>query len=291
MTEQGWTPPRSRVNPATGSDWFGRDASAWPWRPYRSASTRSIATIAALAANGILAAIATLHALGSLDLIDRYLAGTATDADLVAFDDLFAQIGLLQTVAFFVAAIAWLAWQSRSLDNESALRIGPPEVSPRWSIATWFIPFVNLVMPYRTMRGLYRHHHGGSSSGLRLVQAWWAAYLVSNIGANVAGRVWVLVDDPASFEQGLLVWAASDFLTVTAAMLAIVLVRDIQARADRLATLAGPTLSTPPGTEDAAPVAPVASAGSVAEHLAPTPAVDPATATSVEPTAAEAGSP
>ena len=64
---------------------------------------------------------------------------TTTPASLV--------VGLL----FIAAAIVALVWQHRAASAGRALGI-PSGMSPAWGVGCWFVPIVNLWMPYLAVR-------------------------------------------------------------------------------------------------------------------------------------------
>lgn len=225
--------------------------------PFRSARTRARVLLALLGLNLFAGVLTGLHALQGKGLLAGYLEGTATLAELEAFDALFANSGFIESGLFIVTAITWLAWQSRSVDNIDALGVGPSEFTPRWSIGWWFIPFANIVMPYRVHRDLQRRYQVAFAGGL--VLAWWLLYLTMSLASNVAGRIWLAAESYDEVQTGLTLWAGASALTVVAALLAIIVVRRFQAAADVLAAgvARAPILAPEPEpTFDADPAAP-----------------------------------
>lgn len=209
------------------------DATPVATSPFRSAGTRARVLLALLGMNLVIGVLTALHALQGKGLMASYVEGTATDAELEAFDTLFASSGIVESGLFIVTAITWLAWQSRSVDNIGALGVGPSKFTPRWSIGWWFLPFANLVMPYRVHRDLQRRYQVALAGGL--VMAWWLLYLAMSIVSNAAGRIWLAAESYDEVQAGLTLWAVSSGLTVVAAFLAIIVVRRFQAAADVLA--------------------------------------------------------
>lgn len=134
-----WVPPADTISPE-------------PRRP-RSGRLRSRVAIATLAVAGVLGLIASIQDIGGLGVIDRAEAGTLTVAEAEEFDSTFSSMGVLQTAAFVLAAIAYLAWLSRSVDNVPGLGGGKPVATPAWSIGWWFIPFANLFQAVPGRRG------------------------------------------------------------------------------------------------------------------------------------------
>jgi hypothetical protein len=174
--------------------------------------------------------------------LEAYDSGQASDADLERFDAVFGGFGLMETGVFILTAIAWLAWQSRTIDNEAPLGIGPSPWSPAMSIVWWFIPFANLVQPYRIHRDMWIRYVG--ATGVRLVLWWWVAYLGSSLITNAAGRIWLAAETLEAVKVGLLIWLVADVANALAVFPALRLVTRIQRGAESLA--ATPIEPVPP---------------------------------------------
>jgi uncharacterized protein DUF4328 len=202
---------------------------------------------------GIVDAINVVLDLSFFPLLDRAEAGLVSDAEANAFDSTVALGGLAQFVLLVGTAIAFLAWLSRIVENIPRLGGGQPLASPRAAIGWWFVPFANLVQPFRIVADAYRRLAPAKPApGLWLVTLWWLLWVVGNLVGNVALRV-VLQENPtiADLRREFLAYAVSDVLTAVAAALAVVMVRRMQRWADdRAATASGlpmpNTLVVPP---------------------------------------------
>jgi hypothetical protein len=132
--------------------------------------------------------------------------------------------GLLQFAAIIVTAVLFCQWWHRMV--RQAHRSGlAQDVTPGWAVGYWFIPFVNLVRPYRIARAV--------SDGLDAaapVSAWWTCWIISNVLANVSARMgWG--ETPASVAQAATVIGLfGSFFSVPAALLGLQVVKRIQAR-------------------------------------------------------------
>lgn len=216
----------------------------------RSARTRSRLAIAALAISAVVAVLAFMIDLTGLGVIDRLAAGELALVEAEAFDSSFASMGLIQAGAFILTGIAFLAWLSRSVDNVPALGGGTPMVTPAWSIGWWFIPFANLVMPFRIVADLYRRMASGSV-GVGLVLAWWALWVTANVVSLVAGASWTNALEPGELRSALTTYAVSDILDLPTALLAILIVTRIQGWADARSAPPTPTVTGAPPVEAA----------------------------------------
>lgn len=248
MTEPSTTDQPPPEPALTG--WVAPAAAPIAASPYRSAGTRARWLVGLLIANGVASVIAVVLTLSGKGTIVAFEAGAADVADLDAFDSAFASIGVLQVLLYIVTAVVWLAWQSRSVDNESALGVGPSSITPRRSIGWWFVPLANLVMPYRVHREMHDRYHQGVATTGRIVVAWWLAWLLENLVTSIVGRVWIAAETFPELQSGLSLWVVSDLMGVVTAALAVILVRGIQGRANILAV----TPAAPATSSSAAPV-------------------------------------
>jgi hypothetical protein len=148
-----------------------------------------------------------------------------------------------------VSAIALLAWLSRAVDNVYWLTARAPRHSPREAIGWWFVPFANLVVPYRIVNET-AEDMGAPSSTKNLIIAWALLY----VGTGFATRL-ITATPPDTIPElrSLTVWlVVLVVLQVVAGCLLLVVVERVERAAQRLAR--GEAVSAP----QAAPAQPVA---------------------------------
>jgi hypothetical protein len=235
----------------------------WASPGYRSARTRSRWAVGGLAVAGFSAFAAMGQAINGFKIIDDAAAGTLTDAAAEAFDRNTSSVSSFGLVVVIATALLFLAWLSRSVENVPPLRGGTPKESPRASIIWWFIPFASFVMPYRVVADLYRRMLSTARPGdasVAIVVIWWLCFL----GQGLLGRLSSLlpVTTLAALRESVSLSLASSTVELTAAVLAIVVVRRIQHGADRRAgelglgpVVAGPAWPTAPADQQADPSA------------------------------------
>jgi hypothetical protein len=204
-------------------------------RPFRSAAARARWLLVLLAINLAVAIVSVMIALSGKGALAAFEAGEAGLTRLESFDSAFAITGQVELLVYLAAAIAWLAWQSRTIDNEAPLGLGPSRYTPRWSIGWWFVPFANLVMPYLVHRDIDARYSGGVRSDRWLLTGWWIVFIVGGIISNVVGRIWLAAESIEELQSGLTLWVVSDLVGALSAVLAILLVRQIQSRAAGIA--------------------------------------------------------
>jgi hypothetical protein len=135
----------------------------------------------------------------------------------------------LLTAARTLVLVVFIVWLYLARDNFDR-RGGGSEWSKGWTIGGWFVPIANLGIPNRVVADVHRRSAPDRTEPSdRLVNAWWAALLVSFIGyteTTTYADGAVTVYTPAGF--GLLAGGAG----ILAAVLGVVLVRRVSAWQD-----------------------------------------------------------
>ena len=116
--------------------------------PYRSGATRARVATWLLIAIGLVAAVAAAIGIYGITAIAGAGDGSSDAGGLTVFTSAYALASYVFIALEVATAVAFLAWQSRAVDNVAALGGGKPVFSPRWSILLWFIPFANLFAGY-----------------------------------------------------------------------------------------------------------------------------------------------
>jgi len=193
----------------------------------RASATRGL-LVANIAVSGIIALLA-LSVLGRL--------GSATGPDETNLD-LIDLLGVIQIPLPIATGVAWLMWQHRAQANLHAAGIGGLKFTPGWAVGYWFVPIVNLVRPYQSVKELWSASDPGAPdeadwqkvSGAARVGWWWLVLLASNLAG--VGAPWEIatIDDA---RRWLTVTVVGEALSIAAAALAISIVMQIQQRQQR----------------------------------------------------------
>jgi hypothetical protein len=165
------TGPAPRSTPLDGT---------WVSPGYRSGHLRAtIACITLGLASGSVFVIAILT-FGVIGLLGDADPGSLAIGGAGGYVEVVAAWSLVNGVTVILAAVAFLAWQSRSVANVPWLGGGTPGISPGWSIGWWLVPFANMFMPYRSMADLERRTTFGAPRS-RLLGAWWVLFVACNV--------------------------------------------------------------------------------------------------------------
>ena len=168
---------------------------------YISPRTRANWTIALVAA---VCLVSVLYLL----VLDRELdAVTDTRNSQGAILEVAEDVAGVATLFLFVyvaSAVAFLMWQFRVSGNTRRFGISNQRFSPRWGVVTWFIPIVNLFLPYQVIAEIWRgststNEESWDKSSVPFVMGvWWGCHLLGalillSIGEEVT-QAYILMD-------------------------------------------------------------------------------------------------
>jgi len=181
-----------------------------------------VVELAALAA-GVLA----IYNLGRALQREPHLAVADLELELRAtVGDWVASVPLARLAILAATAACFLAWVYRANSNLRALGAERQRFSSGWAVGWWFVPFANLLQPRRIIGELWvlsRPFERYRSQPL--IGWWWATYLLSAFLGRLPGVPGRSPDVPETWMMNI-----ASVLTIAAAVLAVIIVRRIQAR-------------------------------------------------------------
>lgn len=212
------------------------------YTPFRSNRVRTQAVVFLLAAGmvfDLLGALSTGVQIGTGSVNDP------TSEEFTLFDLIDLGIVLLQFVLSVATIVLFCMWMYRAYQNLTAL--GNPRQSlkhsPGWAVGSFFIPFVNLVVPYRaakeiwaksdpevTTDDLIASYEPSPPSNFPL---WWGFWLVSGVVNNAAARMYFRADTQGEMTAAAWLDFFGDLLSIPAAVFAILVVRSIDGRQEQ----------------------------------------------------------
>ena len=195
---------------------------AWSYRPAGGVATISQVLLCATAG---LAAVAAL--LAWLRGLDPFRAGT-----------LEGVVWLVQLVVWVAAFVVTLRWIYLANNNARALGADDMIVKPGWAVGWFFVPLLNLAMPFIAVREMWKASANPRDWQVEhaplTIPLWWGFW----IAAAVTGAIAFRMDMEFGKEVGSAAdtfYFASDLLTVPALLLLARIVAGIQAMQARLA--------------------------------------------------------
>ena len=104
-------------------------------------------------------------------------------------DPLVGLLAILYLVALLVCYVLVGCWIYRTNAN-AHLFSSAMSITPGWSIGWFFVPFANLVMPFRGVQEVWRESHEFAGRmeerDSPLLRWWWGLWLATNIVSNFA---------------------------------------------------------------------------------------------------------
>ena len=234
-----WPPPEVSRGLGPAGD------GTWRSPGYRSSWLRGRIVVALLVAVVAADAVGTLLDLRGLGLIGAAEAGTLTNAEAIAFDDLNAKVALVQLAFYLASAIGVVAWLSRVVENIPPLTGRTPARGPRAAIGWWFVPFASYVVPYLIVSDAVRRLRTGDGHGAeRLLLPWWILFLIGTVTGSVLWRL--PTDTLGELRAMFTLTALSDGAEAVAGILLILIIRAVEQRSDSRARGLGLGRGGPP---------------------------------------------
>lgn len=233
--------------------------------PYRSGHARAVAVVALLA-TGI-----AVDALGASATALKLATGNVSDPrseELTVYDFIDLGVGLVQILIYFSTVVAFCVWLYRV--HKNLIPLGHPKHSLQhsagWAVGSFFVPFVNLVVPYRALKEVWVKSDPSVTadnfvpsyepSPPTIFPAWWTFWLFSNFANNIALRLHLRAETIPAVTAATYFDLLGDILSVPAAIFAIAVVRSIDRRQEERSRQVYPHGNVPPPPPVYAPAPP-----------------------------------
>lgn len=194
---------------------------------------------------GFLLAQAALAAFGALSDYSSYasLGGLAAeppidDDDATTHDALAALVAMLQTLLYIIGGACILTWICHANRNARAIGTLEMEVTPGWAVGWFFVPFLNLFMPFRAVREIWAASRSALPSEppppMGLLPGWWLAWIATNLTGLIALRIaFEYGDEPGMRRTAAAFDVASNVTMVPACLLLAAIIAGIQSLQNR----------------------------------------------------------
>lgn len=204
---------------------------------YRSAKTFGLLTIAALTFISLCDFFVILVSIGQIANPESVI--DLGDDSMSPWIMVQGFIALFRVPAGIATIVLFLVWLNRSYKNLHALRPTYLRFSSGWAVGWWFVPFANLVRPFQVVREVWSESDPEIVEGPMFVTEslhsaptymtlWWALWLLANFATNIASKAGI--DGPSAVFYSGIAFIISAALTIAAAVLAAMVIRDITAR-------------------------------------------------------------
>lgn len=200
--------------------------------------TQYQAVVALLAVNLIVGVLSIQSGLSLLQYLQEIQAGAlANDARAEQIDARQALLGWVQLAVYLGCIVAFLLWFYRTHKNLISGGLEDLRYTSTWTVLGFFIPVVNLIVPYKVVSEVWRGSLFLSGTSRQtswravpsslLVKCWWAVFVVSSVISNVAGRRMLRAEGLEQLFRASRTMVVGDLAEIPSAILALVLVRRI----------------------------------------------------------------
>jgi Domain of unknown function (DUF4328) len=160
-------------------------------------------------------------------------------------------LAILEFLIYVATAVFFLMWLYRAHNNLRAFNPwNRPDYSAGWAVGSFFIPFVNLVVPFRAVKEVWQKSWTADETVLSVPSApasfsiWWTFWLLSCFAGNISMRLSFNENVPES--TATIVSIIASALSIVAAAFAYLVVDAIDKRQEEasakinLAKFSGP---------------------------------------------------
>ncbi|MDQ5843759.1 MAG: DUF4328 domain-containing protein [Acidobacteriota bacterium] len=161
-------------------------------------------------------------------------------------------VAVVQFLVYVVTAVVFLMWFYRSYENLPSFGIAKREIkySSGWAVGSFFVPLISLVVPYRAMKELWNKsvpHTSrmfGDLSPPGFFPLWWGVWLISSFANQLHLRLEFQgkIDPHTSYSFAIVI----GFIDILSAVLALMVVREIEKQQTESSKLIPPDHMTAP---------------------------------------------
>jgi hypothetical protein len=152
-------------------------------------------------------------------------------------------VSITYNATFFACGLVFLTWIFSFAENCRALGVRGMRFTPIKAVLWWFIPILNLIVPYRIMQELWRATAPEDPiptdweyrPGSRLIMVWWLVYVLGGAAGMLAMYQKGRGEGAGYFVLDLCVGAGD----VVSAVFVVLVVRGLTKRQNALARLRG----------------------------------------------------
>ena len=141
-------------------------------------------------------------------------------------------VAVLELLIYVTTVVFFLMWLYRASNNLQAFNPSSrPDYSPGWAVGSFFIPFVNLVVPYRAVKEVWQKSSPPDEAFLSapsppaIFPIWWLFWLLSAFAGNISMRLSFNENVPES--TATMVSIVASALSIIAAVFAYLVVHAI----------------------------------------------------------------
>lgn len=200
-------------------------------------------TIIALILGIVLSLAAILASFLQTSSVTEAMTGAEITEDELTGGDLFrGTVAILHFLVFIATAVLFSMWIYRASRNLRALGIPKQtlEYSPGWAVGSFFVPILNLFVPFRAVKEIWVKSDPNLDSAINFspqgsaipafIGWWWASWIIFNIASRIVSRFSSRAETPEQILIAAKLEIGTYILNIAAATFAVLLVHSIDAR-------------------------------------------------------------
>ena len=198
--------------------------------------------------------IAVIFSYLEIQLINRALAGEIiTEEEAIANDNRQGLIGGAYLILLVITAILYLMWIHRAHRNLKSLGVECLKYSPNWAVWGFFVPILSLFRPFQVVTEIWKAsdptvgiddntawQNAPTSS---VIISWWLLFLITNWLGWFVLRLALQAETLEEMLTTSWLTLSMDALDIPAAILAIIVIRNIDSRQETKNQLMAPHIT------------------------------------------------
>jgi len=168
-------------------------------------------------------------------LADMQYGISISEATIDSNDTVIYIVGIIQTTIALLTVIAFLLWFYKSFKNVMSLSNQSLRFSAIWSVGGFFVPLLNLVIPYKVAKEIWYASNDVAYDPNLLnkrpmvvfIMLWWLLFIISSGASRISSHLLLIAEDVQGYIDATVSYMISDALITLGAIAAIYMVKSI----------------------------------------------------------------
>jgi len=161
-------------------------------------------------------------------ILDQVQSGEEVTETVTALNDLQYGLVALATFGINIAVIVtFIQWFRRAYHNLQ--RAGyHTELSEAWAAGAWFVPFLNLVRPYKIMKEIWYQTQSAYATRVEnhgILRAWWIMCLLRSWYNNITTQMSFKSETTSDFIRDTTLSIFGDLFTIPCIVVTVMMIR------------------------------------------------------------------
>jgi len=184
----------------------------------------------------IIGIVAVVTGFSQYDLLTDVNNGVnVSDSIIESNESLNTIVSIIQTAIAVITVIAFLLWFYKAHKNTALVSKQPLKYSPAWSVGGFFIPLINLVLPYKVAKEIwyassdnaYDFNQLNKKPMVGFIMTWWLLFIFSSGASRLSSRLILKAEELKSFIEATISYIISDSLIILGSIAAIYFIKSV----------------------------------------------------------------